>query len=207
MRKDIKLHFVPIKGDDGPIVSESPIANIQYQVAIRYNAVPAPALPSDLEKTKCAEVAWKNGTYPRGQANNVVLFVNMHEARAYCRWLENMFPAYDFRLPNSSEAKDMELQWSNQGYNGRKSDSYPRPASGPNAHFRRERFWLAPFTLELVEEDEIHAAMRKFAEKSGFPAEPLDPDRRFTRLLWGSPFGPTVLPNTLRVVAVKKGQR
>ena len=64
---------------------------------------------------------WKNNSYPKGKANHPVVFVSYNNSLAYCRWLENKYPKYKFRLPSVQEwenaasgNRDIEYPWGNR---------------------------------------------------------------------------------------------
>ena len=64
---------------------------------------------------------WKNGTYPGGKADHPVLNVSYSDAMAYCAWLSEKHPGWQFRLPT-------EAEWENAAmgsYYGNSSVKYP----------------------------------------------------------------------------------
>jgi Sulfatase-modifying factor enzyme 1 len=203
----IDLRLVRLYEEEAVYVTESPITNAQYAVAVAEDSVSAPQLPHELypgegvTRARWEEIAWSAGTYRKGQGPDAVLFVNHADADAYCRWLERKNHAYQFRLPSRME----QIKWSPQKAIPSKrlqdSDSaFRRPASGPGAIRIRERFWLAPWTHELVDvsstgvEDEFKVSyLHRFA-----------PSGRYRPILAGSIGTARLVPTTFRVIAVKK---
>lgn len=52
---------------------------------------------------------WTDGNYPEGKANHPVLYVSYLDAAAYCEWLAQKYPEWNFRLPT-------EAEWENACY-------------------------------------------------------------------------------------------
>ncbi len=219
LARGLELVLLPVKENDGPFASESPISNAQYAAAVADKAVappelpqhlgPAsrkvnPDLPASLNPAPWEEVAWSAGKYPQGQEGNAVLFVTLDEALSYCRWLEKRFPAYNFRLPTFLERLEMETGKSMPNERLAAGDSaFPRATTGPKAIRIKNRFWLAPWTEELYPfeawgNDELDNAFREmFAHRFG-------PSGRYVSMLGGSFGHASVLPTTFRVVVVSK---
>lgn len=46
---------------------------------------------------------WVDGRIPAGRERHPVVWVSYDDALAYCDWLEDFYPGYDFRLPTQAE--------------------------------------------------------------------------------------------------------
>ena len=46
---------------------------------------------------------WNNGTFPKGKEKHPVLEVSYDDARAYCEYLSEKYPGWNFRLPTEAE--------------------------------------------------------------------------------------------------------
>lgn len=212
----LDIVLLPLEGDHEPFVSESPITNAQYAVAVGEKGVPAPQLPNELglaaakqppaaavvDRARWEEVAWASGKYPEGQDSNAVLFVTLDEANAYCTWLERRFPKYHFRLPNFLERSALETEKCCQGdrpYEG--ESAFPRPTNGPKAIRIRDRFWLAPWTDELYVDVPWGDVVEEFKALDSYRNSPT---RRYAQILGGSAGSASEIPTTFRVVAVIK---
>lgn len=64
---------------------------------------------------------WSQGAIPLGRERHPVVWVSYYDALAYCDWLENRYPEYDFRLPTQAEweyaavgEKRTAYPWGNQ---------------------------------------------------------------------------------------------
>ncbi len=204
-----ELRLIPITGNQSPFVTEGPITNAQFCAAVKQNQIAPPTLPHELRFSDCETVAWKDMDFQKGQGENAVLFVTVQEARAYCAWLQNQFPKYHFRIPRALEAREIEIHESSQGFNGRKPDSFPRPVSGPDAKRTKGRFWIAPFTYELYGDDEPMGPdveppqLDRNAPATYFRIGPAFDGTKYIAAANPSLSGPSVIPTTFRVVAVK----
>jgi len=212
LAKGVKLKFTkftPVYPDTEAYVTESPITNAQYAVAVAEQKASPPELPDELYPDKGVteaswrDIAWTNGAFPKGKESHVVLFVNHADAEAYCRWLEGKNSKYHFRLPKSME----KVEWREEKVqlNRRTSErdsAFPRPAEGPGAERIYGRFWAAPWTDELFD---IDAAFHDDAEGKKLYLLSFPQSHRYARSGAGAlPGSVKVVPTTFRVVAVKK---
>ena len=46
---------------------------------------------------------WTDGEIPEGKEKHPVVWVSAEEAQAYCEWLQEQYPDYEFRLPTQGE--------------------------------------------------------------------------------------------------------
>ena len=154
------VEFAPVYPDRQVYVTESPITNAEYAVGIREKKISPPELPPELRPgggtsgAAWAEIAWVDGTLPKGKENDVVLFVNDDDANAFCRWLEEKTPEYRFRLPRSLETQawhDDVVQLNPRVME--RDSAFSRPARGKGAERIHGRFWAAPWTRELIDLD------------------------------------------------------
>lgn len=211
LAKGLKLKFTkftPLYPAKEAYVTESPITNAQYAVAVRERRVSPPELPDELYPGKglteapWREIAWTKGAFPEGKESHIVLFVSPADADAYCQWLEARDPKYLFRLPKSMET----MEWSDRTVqlNRRtpeRDSAFPRPAEGSGAERILGRFWAAPWTDELFD---IDAAFHDDPEGKKLYLLSYAPSRRYARAGGGGLGGVKVVPTTFRVVAVKK---
>lgn len=74
-------------------ISASEVTNHLYLLFIEATGHPVPEGP---------RYGWKDGSYPRGQGNAPVVFVNWEDAVAFCRWLSRE-TGDTYRLPTEAE--------------------------------------------------------------------------------------------------------
>ncbi len=71
-------------------IGKYPVTNAQYKIF------------TDSTKIKMPKY-WKNGIYPTEKENHPVVFISYNNALSYCKWLEQKYPEYTFRLPTVEE--------------------------------------------------------------------------------------------------------
>jgi formylglycine-generating enzyme required for sulfatase activity len=64
---------------DGFFISRYPVTNAEYHAFVEATGNPPPE-------------HWQDGIYPAWQANHPVVYVNWHDASAYCRWAMGRLP-------------------------------------------------------------------------------------------------------------------